>query len=135
MDAAIESRCCTTYTVKLSVAARIAVLSVSSSAVEPAGAHAAIIHPITPPSIARIQSPPLPDHGFDVLGHLLTHPLCVLELCLVLDPPLRRHVRPKVGRRQQLAVRLESRGFSTPHRDHIAEKQRGAAGVHQVDDA
>src|SRR5437867_2452656 len=55
-----------------------------------------------------------------------------LQFRFVLEPPLRRHVVTKVRRRQQLALGFEHSSLPDTHRDHVAEEQRGAAGIHHV---
>src|SRR5436190_1902152 len=86
------------------------------------------------PSWDRVLTWHFPNDRLDMPRQFLAHLLRVFELGLVLAPPLRRHVGSEIGRRHQLAFRLEPRRCPTPHRHDVAKEERGAAGVHDVRD-
>src|SRR6266700_913899 len=78
--AAVESRCWTTYTVKLSNDARIVVLSVSRKAWGPDEPQANATSPSIPMSIARISHLSFQNDGLDLARHLRRDLLCLLQL-------------------------------------------------------
>src|SRR4051812_46492554 len=117
---------------KLSLTALIDVLSASLSG-GGAGRQARATAPRTARTVIRMSAlPHFPDHRFDVARARSGKRLSLLELCLILEPPLGGHVGAKVGRRHQLAARLEPSGAAATHRNNVTKKQCGAAGVHCV---
>src|SRR5262245_49460388 len=103
-SALAESRRARPLATKLSVAARI---DARSASLKSGGTTLqAAMSAIRQGMMGRISAP-LPDHGLDGAGQLGADPLRLRELHLVFGPPLGRHVRAEIRRRQQLAVGLE----------------------------